>query len=391
MKKLIYLFIWTMVVNSSMVYGQFKDEKLIKAEITKFSKSFDDVEIAVKISATGCVIPKIGFAHIHPTIRLVSAQKPEKIYYEKSPIFITVDNSTCARGQYQDSTKITIPDHFFVDNEDFMLIVELKNYDKKWTTHTKPFRVADMNLKKKDVATYIRASNNKIINAQRGVQLSFDYSTNSSSSVTSYVKVFLNGVACGNAIYTSLDAGNNRGASIHIPFTNLYIPAGRHTLTYKVYAESFNIKERELFSGTFSILQPSLYLLSFESKNADIDVKDMDMTSSLVRVFSQSKGGGNGDAYYVIRSSFEELFVSKVANDSGRIMDHQATIQVYPDEQLTVTFYDKDTFTKEFIASFDFKPKMNGVQDINIKRGKIINFDFTYKIKPATTANLNKR
>src|SRR5690606_7880387 len=133
--------------------------------------------------------------------------------------------------------------------------------------------VGDMNLKLKDVATYIRSSNNRIVNTQRGIQLLFDYSTNSSSRVICYMKVFLNGVACAEPIYTSLNTGNNLRTGIDIPFTSLYIPAGRYTLTYKVYGETFNIKERELFSGTFSVLQPSLNLLYFESKNANIDVK----------------------------------------------------------------------------------------------------------------------
>ena len=377
-------------LQSSSVFGQFKDEKLIKAEVVSFTKIFDDVEVKIKLSATGCEVPKVGFAHVSPTIKLVSSTNKRRVYYEQSPIFISVNKSTCKNGNFVDSTSLKIPDHHFTVGEEYVLEIRLYHDKKNWLVYSRPFTTKDMKINTPSIATYIRTSNTQCAPYDRGLNISFNYSSNSSTNATAYVKFFLNGRPCNDSIYTSIASGDNQIKNIQIPYTNLYIPPGAHTLSYKVYAETFNLKQKELFSGTCKIQQPQLYLMYFQSKNADIDVAGMDQGSSLVRIFSPSKGSGNGDAYYVIRNAIEQVFVSSEAINSGKIKDHRDVIQIYPNEQLKVIFYDKDVMTKDFIASFDFKPKLNESHAINVRRGKILNFDFSYRTVAVTANNISK-
>lgn len=396
-------------IGAKAQFGSFASFNL---EINKLSSFFDDIDVHMTISATGCTVPRVGFAHIHPTYTLTSTKDPNHILFQEEGMFILLDEENCTNGVFSETLKIRIPRSKFTGaDESFVLFLSLRHKKKTWSTQSHSFtlenivdffddRELDQLLKnpasvfrsaEKNTKSFISAKQQGVIVGKRGVSIrTLVESDFQAPSV--YVHFYLNGQRCSEQINNIVFTSHASDTELFMPYTSLFIPPGKHHLAYRVFGETDSLKHQELFSGTVSVTQPQLHWLSFESKNADINVEGMDKQSGFLKVFSKDTGYGVGDAYYVIRNNYDILFTSPEASNSGYIRDCIGHVQTYLNERLTISFWDKDGIGADFIEDIEITPKTSRREQVNTRnQGRIRHFDFSYQLTPVTAENYREK
>lgn len=237
---------------------------------------------------------------------------------------------------------------------------------------------------------FIKVHSVEIKSVERGLQLEFKMSSNTSMGPSMEIKFYLNGKISSNKIEKSAPEGENKSVYFHIPYTDLFVPPGKNILTYKIFGRSFKIKQKEFFKDEVEFHQPQLFWVEFETKNADIDVDRMDLKYNIGHDLPSNIGKGLGDAYFQIENFREILFKSPSVYNSGRIKNQKGKFQTYETEPLIINFFDLDVLTKEFIGKHELKLKKDPNQKILIsKSGRITHFEFNYTLKAVTKANFS--
>lgn len=382
-------------INISTVTTQFISSKTLKFSIDKFENSaFGNVTVYVTINSEDCFVASVGFAHLYPEFTLVSAQDHKKILFQKEAMFVSVGKESCVKGKFVMPSNIEIPMEIFDKETEFVLLLTLKdNHTKKqWKVQPVPFTQADLRShlidKIKDDFLEVNKVNTKVNLSD--ISFSFDVSNAMSQHVSLSVLFFLEGQECGRSIKIGIPIGTNLPKNIVIPYTELFIPPGENRLTYAIWGSDFS-KKRQLFSGELIIQQPQLHKLSFETANADIDVNGLDQTAGLVRLFSKTGGQGKGDAYFEIRTGDTKVFSSPSVKHSGRIQNQKSIVQVYLDKVNKIYFMDEDALSSDQIEEYKLALQTGDSHAINVKKGRVLNFDFNYSLEPVTTDNYNQR
>lgn len=239
---------------------------------------------------------------------------------------------------------------------------------------------------------FIKVHSVEIKPVERGLQLDFKVSSNTSMGPSMEIKFYLNGKISSNKMEKSAPEGENKSVYIFIPYTDLIVPPGKNTLTYKIFGRSFEIKQKEFFKGEIEFHQPQLFWVEFETKNADINVDGMDVKSNIGQNLPSNIGKGLGDAYFQIENSREILFKSPSVNNSGKIKNQKGKFQTYDTEPLILKFFDLDVLTKEFIGKHELDLKKEPKQNVLIsKSGRITHFEINYTLKAVTKSNFSSK
>src|SRR5690606_38117828 len=274
-----------MLLHTLPVQAQFTSSETLKTKIDRFESTLHhDVTAHLTLSSWDCAVPSVGFAHLVPVFKLVSTRNSKAVYFEKEAMFIKVDNNNCVNGKFVTRTSVEIPrDVFLKDSEFFLLLTLSQNNKTFWNTQSSPFTLSDVNpgLRKKIKADFLEVSQVKARIAADELNIAFNYTNTLTGAVTFYTEFYLDGVACGMSKTSLAKAGFNFADSLTTPYTSLFIPAGKHQLTYRIFGETFPKKRRQVASGKITVNQPQLSRLSFQSARADIDVTGMDKVSSL--------------------------------------------------------------------------------------------------------------
>lgn len=384
----LFIFVWSTATSQDKV-----TKMTFRMSIEKFENNFDDVGMDITFISSNCNLNGNRSLFLTPTFRLVSAKSLHEVYYQKEEMFITAYRDSCIRGKLTLKTRTKIPKTEFAKiGEEYILIAKLKAGEETYTCMSEPFSLVDINrnLKDKVIPPIFEAYDLRISVDRRSVTLQFMANSNYSMPKI-YTRFFLNGRVCSDEVSGSVFTGMKQEAELIIPYTSLYLPPGNHTLTYKVFTIIGRRTDYEVLTGQINITQPQLYWLSFESRNANINVMGMDPSSAIGRAFSKTKGHGLGDAFYRIENEKDILFRSTTVKRSGLIPNQRGRIQTFIDESIVISFWDEDILENDFIEKFSFKLRQNGKQTQSIKsKGKIRTFDFTYGLTPVDKNNYKK-
>lgn len=389
----IYCFLLLLVISSTLnrVFAQFTHSETLDLSIDLMEATFNyGTKIYVTIKSKDCTLPSVGFSHVYPTFALVSANNHEIVHFEKEAMFISVNEENCINGSFATPSSIEIPSAILDNNIDFVLILTLKYGDtKEWKTMSKPFSQSDIKvpLTRKKNADSMEINNLKSTVEKSLITFAFKSNNTMKSNVSMTIHLFKDEKECGRSETIDLPVGIDLPNKISIPYTKLYLPPGDNNLKYKIFASTSKEKEQLLYTGNIAIHQPQLYRLSFKSTNADIDVREMDQPSSLGKLFSKNGGLGQGDAFFEIINDETTVFRSPHVNQSGKINDQTGVVQIYLNKKSALHFLDLDVMKHDLIEVYDLQLNKVGLHKINIKKGRIHNFDFEYNIEQVTAKN----
>jgi hypothetical protein len=385
MARILFLLLFGFV----SVKAQFKDSSLTLS-IQKIHIHNSDVRFDLVLSSNACDA-KNSIYHLQTFLYLKSPENSEKIYFEKKLMFTSVSESSCIKGNFKNEFTVIIPLNKILEaGSDMCFELKMMDGSKNFNVTSKPFGLQEFQHQNL-TQSYLNVKSQKTSTNSRGINLNMYFDSNTSSSSKIYLRFFLNGKLCSTQIETSIDSGENQFRILHMPYTQLYIPPGSNTLTYEILSDFRNDKVEVIASDTIEFIQPQLFWFEFETKNADINVENMDQKTNIGQAFSSTAGRGNGDAMFEIWNPNEEIFQSEQAKHSGLIKNQQGKFLAHPDEKLRFTFYDVDFWRKEFLANFEFMPIPNQSQKNVIKNeGKIRNFELNYTFYPVTHQNYHK-
>lgn len=325
--------------------------------------------------------------------------------------FVSLSNENCNNGLFEDAIELNFSKKIMKNyGLDYILRVELvdKTNDLDFNLKSEQFLIPNFNQNQKNSSKstenlpYLSAKDAKFESVNRGINLTFVVEVNPTKEQKEYkfpdisadyfILLYKGGKVCSKRINTSVFVSNKitERKTIFLPYTSIFLNSGTHHLMYKVFAETNNVKAKEVLSGSLTIEQPFLHWFTFQTKNANINVEGRDRAVFKLTPNSKS-GSGMGDAYYTISNSTEQLFASGVANHSGRIANQKSAILIYPNENLKITFLDQDAFKSEFVDEMFINNIELGSNVISIKNQKnIIQFDISYQVTAVNANNFNK-
>ena len=396
MKRSAIVIIFLLVIGSCSLLGQ-SAKSSMRIDIIKYSSYFDDVEIEYQITAQNYTVPSRTFEHFRPNVSLLDAQDETRILFNEDVMFFSINKSDVTKGKFVVKQSIKVQkESFFLGTDKYKLRIKLKGIsDEVWSMDSKEFTLTQIqsSLEKKIVAPAVNASNKKVVVGDRAVQISFKYFSNYNIEPEICTQLYFNNQPCASISKVIPTSNTADHLSITIPYTNINLPKGNHRITYKIWAQKDGRNIKELYQGVLNIVQPQLYWLVFETKNANIDVSGLDKGFQLSQMFSKSAGRGYGDACFSLWNKGELLFASKVASNSGLIPKESGRVQTYLNEKVFIKFMDKDFFNSDFIEMYAFDLNSKGRQVVHVKnKGRIENFELYYTLMPVTEQNykLNK-
>lgn len=355
------------------------------------ANSFNQLIFQVRFFSPNCQIPKLGFEHLTPVVSIYLQNDTTNLLYSGESFFVSLDSKSCMNDTFQMESELKIPlEHLKLGKNSYLMKVSLKNRKSAYTVSPVVFSFTGVSVATSTTSAipYIKGTKSVASAQARFLKVQSKVSSNTDSRPSISLVLMSGGKICATEKIELAYTGKDQPVNFHIPYTHLTLSPGKQVVHYEVYADASNVSKRLLYTDSIEFTQPQLVWLVFESERADIHVEGMDATAAIGRMFSKSAGRGMVDAFFTLGNTGETIFSSAVAKHSGNIPNHKGAVQTYRNEPLSISFWDHDPVSNEFIYKHVISELGEEKKTLNLSvPEKVKSFDFHYHLIPVDERN----